>query len=466
MSDTTLRHRLPLLAAAQAQKHVTHNEALSIIDTLLNLRLKSRGFNVPPASPVTGECHIVGSVPTAAWTGQAAMLAVWSENAWLFHQPQAGWLASTTNPQKLEIFDGAIWREAMSVVSTLGINATPDAANPVVMRVNNILATATLQAEGGNGDVRLKINRELSTDTASLLFQSGFSGRAEMGIVGSDQFSIKVSPDANTWHDALAIAPATGVVTFPSGALVTVLRNLVINGDFQFNQRAFGGGALAAGTYGLDRWRATVSSSLALNAGILNLGSGAIAQTLEAAAFGMSGFAAMPYTVSIESLSGGVLGVTLGDATGQITPGAGRRSVTLTPSSVNATMNLTLTAGSGGSAFTRVQVQEGFAASAWSPRYAPLETLLCQRYFWRPGHDVFVDTYQVSGGYDAVMLALSTRMRILPTVTFSVSEHENVAVSERIVYAVSPQMARAQVRATMLGRCYAIYSAVAFSAEY
>ena len=32
--------------------------------------------------------------------------------------------------------------------------------------------------------------------------------------------------------------------------------NLLLNGDFQINQRGFAGGALSAGTYGFDRWKA------------------------------------------------------------------------------------------------------------------------------------------------------------------------------------------------------------------
>lgn len=466
MSDSTIRHKLPLLAAAQSQKHVTHNEALSLIDTLLHLRLKSRGSHAPPVLPLAGECHIVGSMPVGAWLGHAGKLAVWADGAWHFHVPQPGWLATTGSPPALEFFDGSVWREAMSSMLTLGVNATPDAANPVVMRANNILTTALPQSEGGDGDVRLKINRELATDTATVMFQSGFSGRAELGIAGSDQFSIKVSSNGATWRDALAIAPATGVVSFPSGVSVSVLPNLVINGDFQINQRAFAGGALSAGAYGFDRWRAATSASLTLAAGNVTLASGAISQTLEAEAFGMPSFPVVPYTVSVDALSGASLGITLGDATGTITPGSGRRSVTLTPTAGSATLILTLSAGSGGSTFGRVVVEEGMAASRWSPRPAPLEAMLCARYFWVPGHDLFVDVYQVSGGYGVIMLPLPTRMRLQPAVAFTVVDHQNVAAAERTVYAVSPQMARAQVRATALGRCYAIYAGVTLSAEY
>ena len=47
MSDTT-RLALPRLDAAQAQKHVTHNEALGLLDALVHLSLSARNVAAPP----------------------------------------------------------------------------------------------------------------------------------------------------------------------------------------------------------------------------------------------------------------------------------------------------------------------------------------------------------------------------------------------------------------------------------
>ena len=47
MTDTP-RMSLPLLAPAQAQKHVTVNEALARIDALTHLTLASVSLTVPP----------------------------------------------------------------------------------------------------------------------------------------------------------------------------------------------------------------------------------------------------------------------------------------------------------------------------------------------------------------------------------------------------------------------------------
>jgi len=83
-----------------------------------------------------------------------------------------------------------------------------------------------------------------------------------MGLVGDDNFCIRVSPDGALWKDALRIDRATGMVNFPAGTTSAgggagSVRNLVINGNFSINQRAYvSATALAAGAFGHDRWKA------------------------------------------------------------------------------------------------------------------------------------------------------------------------------------------------------------------
>ena len=55
MSDTTTHLGLPYLLAAQAQKHVTHNEALRLLDAMVQLSVLDRTRTAPPASPTWPE---------------------------------------------------------------------------------------------------------------------------------------------------------------------------------------------------------------------------------------------------------------------------------------------------------------------------------------------------------------------------------------------------------------------------
>jgi hypothetical protein len=82
---------LPLLVAEQAQKHVTHNEALRALDALVQLSVKDRDLAAPPGSPAEGDRYIVAASPTGVWAGHAADIAVWQDGAWDFHDPQEGW---------------------------------------------------------------------------------------------------------------------------------------------------------------------------------------------------------------------------------------------------------------------------------------------------------------------------------------------------------------------------------------
>ena len=70
MSET-YNLKLPLILPGQAQKHVTVNEALAMLDAVAQLRLVARGVNTPPNSPVDGAAWDVGQSPTGLWAGQA-----------------------------------------------------------------------------------------------------------------------------------------------------------------------------------------------------------------------------------------------------------------------------------------------------------------------------------------------------------------------------------------------------------
>ena len=74
-------------------------------------------------------------------------------------------------------------------------------------------------AEGGTGNIQVKISKENAAKTASHLFQTNFSGRAELGLTGDDNLHLKVSADGAAWVEALVFAAATGAATFGAPAV-------------------------------------------------------------------------------------------------------------------------------------------------------------------------------------------------------------------------------------------------------
>lgn len=100
---------LPLLAPAQAQKHVTVNEALVRLDGMAQLRLQSVTETTPPAA-LDGFAFGVPSGAVNAWAGQEGSVAIASGGGWVFVPAQRGWRAVILDAGSLAIFDGALWR--------------------------------------------------------------------------------------------------------------------------------------------------------------------------------------------------------------------------------------------------------------------------------------------------------------------------------------------------------------------
>lgn len=90
MTDETPRWTLPLLAVGQAQKEVTHNEALALLDLVVHPCVEAVGVNMPPAAPLVGQAWIVGDQPSGDWVGRAEMLAGWTGGGWRFLVPRIG----------------------------------------------------------------------------------------------------------------------------------------------------------------------------------------------------------------------------------------------------------------------------------------------------------------------------------------------------------------------------------------
>ena len=216
MSDVSAILALPYIQPSQAQKHVTHNEALRVLDVIVQLAVADRTRTAAPANPAIGARHIVGTGAIGAWAGKDGTIAVFDIEGWLFTTPVAGWRAEIMAEGKGAVYSGSAWvavGDLPVTVAQLGIGTTPDATNRLA-----VSSPATLFNHAGAGH-QIKVNKATVGDTASLLFQSNFSGRAEMGLAGTDEFSVKVSADGSAFVEGLRVA-ATGAASLPGGALL------------------------------------------------------------------------------------------------------------------------------------------------------------------------------------------------------------------------------------------------------
>lgn len=181
-------------------------------------------MSAPPGSPAEGDRYLVKSPGSGAFAGKYDQVAHHVDGGWSFYPPRVGWICYVGDEAKLVAWDGASWQVVsgdtiteLQNLARLGLGTTADAINPFAAKLNNALWVAKNVAEGGDGDLRYKLSKESAAKTLSLLFQTAYSGRAEIGLTGDDDFHFKVSPDGATWYEGLRINRATGAVVCPQG---------------------------------------------------------------------------------------------------------------------------------------------------------------------------------------------------------------------------------------------------------
>lgn len=209
--EQTPNLKLPYILPSQAQKHITHNEALRLLDAMVHLSVRSRSQTDAPAAPSEGERYIISAVATGQWAGKDHLVASCIDGGWLFVPPAKGWLAYIEDEDNLAVYDGVEWKGVSSVptsltLSLLGVQATADAVNRFA-----ISSEASLFNNAGAGH-QIKVNKQSAGDTASLLFQSNWTGHAEMGLNGDNHFSIKVGDENHNWREAVKVDHSTGNV--------------------------------------------------------------------------------------------------------------------------------------------------------------------------------------------------------------------------------------------------------------
>jgi hypothetical protein len=127
--DATSNLSLPFIVAAQAQKHVTHNEALRALDAVVQLAVLDRDLAAPPVSPAEGARYIVAESPTGAWAGHAGAIAAFQDGAWAFYAPQEGWRAWVADEARLYAWTGGAWA-LLPLACPDGAAITDESGNP------------------------------------------------------------------------------------------------------------------------------------------------------------------------------------------------------------------------------------------------------------------------------------------------------------------------------------------------
>lgn len=183
----TLRYGLPLLDAAQAQKHVTVNEALARTDALSAARVESAVLSVPPGAPVDGEVYIVGPAATGVWTGADGKLALYVNGGWEIVEPFFGQRVWIADERAAAMFLDGAWVRGHAAGSLGG------AATLVrIAEVDHLLSAATVSTTAA-----------IIPDMAVVL---GATGRVIEAITGASAWSLGVSGDPARYGSGYGIA--------------------------------------------------------------------------------------------------------------------------------------------------------------------------------------------------------------------------------------------------------------------
>lgn len=249
---TTTNLGITHVEQSQAQKEVTVNTALDAIDALMNVGAIDRALNTPPVSPSNGDVYIIGSSPTGDWAANADDIAYYQQE-WKFLAPNEGMTLWVNDEDRNYSWDGSAWvtstTESLDDLSDVAIsglanydvlqyNGTNFVNSPTIGNLtglgigtsydsNNKLSVAadSVLFNRATADMQVKVNKNTATDKASHLFQTGFSGRAEFGLIGEDDFSLKVSPDGSSYTQCFVVDKTTGNIDFKQDVSVVGVIN-------------------------------------------------------------------------------------------------------------------------------------------------------------------------------------------------------------------------------------------------
>ncbi|SMC11425.1 C1q domain protein [Roseovarius aestuarii] len=219
MSNNLPNLNLPIIAPSQAQKHVTHNEALRILDTVTQLAVLSDTSDTPPAVSSEGERYLVPVGGQNEWAGQDGMIASHEQGAWLFYAPRPGWRIFVIDAGLLKAFDGTGWQvvggSLLENLTGLGIG-DDTASAPFTAKLNNALWTARYATDSGTGNLTQTLNKESAANDAGFILQTDFATRAVLGLLGTDKLRMSVSADGTNFLDGLVIDNTTGITDQPN----------------------------------------------------------------------------------------------------------------------------------------------------------------------------------------------------------------------------------------------------------
>ena len=222
MAEETAKLKLPYIMAAQAQKHITHNEALRNLDAIIQLSVIDRDLTSPPASPTEGSRFIIANASTGEWLGKDNQIAAFQDSAWNYYIPNEGWLCWVEDENLLLAYDGTLWGGVSTGSGSAGtsniINLSPFGA-----KTNFELSEEEITLSGASMDSTIFI------PDRAIVF--GVSTRTTQAITGASSYDCGIASETGKYGSLLSIAlnstnsGVTGPTAFYSDTPIRITAN-------------------------------------------------------------------------------------------------------------------------------------------------------------------------------------------------------------------------------------------------
>jgi hypothetical protein len=243
MADTTPNLLLPFIQAAQAQKHITHNEALRLLDGLTQISVLDRDFAAPPGSPAEGARYIVASGATGLWAGWEGDVAFYASGVWLRLPARTGWVVWVQDEVRVVVRIGSVWTpldlamglltQAASVEVAKGALGSTIGVAVLEQTVSGLSGAAvTSSIEIPNRAIVLGVStRVVTAITGAASFDCGIAGEAEkfgatLGIAAGSANVGVIGPQAFYANTPIVLTARGG--SFTGGAVRTAIHHLTL----------------------------------------------------------------------------------------------------------------------------------------------------------------------------------------------------------------------------------------------
>jgi hypothetical protein len=191
MADTTPNLLLPFIQAAQAQKHITHNEALRLLDGLTQISVLDRDLTTPPGNPAEGARYIVAGGATGLWAGWDGDVAFYAGSAWLRLPARTGWVVWVQDEARVVVRIGSVWTPLDDAMGLLSQAASVEVAKGAMGGTTGMAVLE--QTLSGLSGVSVASTIEI-TDRSIVL---GVSTRVVTAIAGAASFDCGVAGETD-----------------------------------------------------------------------------------------------------------------------------------------------------------------------------------------------------------------------------------------------------------------------------